>query len=229
MGKCYTVKTRMRVVAALIAATTLIRGFGIYSCKVLVQATSSDCPARGNQRHPRSCQRRHKACIVVTMPDSRHTQHGIGAKLKGVGKVVGGGIGCAEWSQAPARLDQLQNGRSVVLGVINEVLLGERRNYDSRHARAGTPLVNYRRSHVVPETAEPVEKVALVAGIHMISVFSRSTGKGVAQWVGKSGISNTRCMKIQIGILWPILAVIAAPFGSGLRPQPLLESSRLRF
>ena len=55
--------------------------------------------------------------------------------------------------EVPALLDELQDGRRVVLGVVDEALLGERRDDDRRHARARAPLVDHRRRDVVPAAA----------------------------------------------------------------------------
>src|SRR5688572_25527573 len=75
------------------------------------------------------------------------------SELKGVGEVVGAPVALFEWRQTPARLDEFEDGDRLVLGVVDEPLLRERRDDDRRNPLPRPPTVNDRRGDVIPAPA----------------------------------------------------------------------------
>src|SRR5688572_4917439 len=72
---------------------------------------------------------------------------------EGVAEIVGGRVARAERLQIVALLDEFQDGARVVLRVVDEALLGEWRDDERRHARAGAPFVDLGRRHMIPGPA----------------------------------------------------------------------------
>src|SRR5580704_17127943 len=59
-------------------------------------------------------------------------------------------IAIAEWCQVPTRLDQFEDRRGVVRGVIDEMPLREWRNNDRWHARSSPPSIDLWARDMVP-------------------------------------------------------------------------------
>ncbi len=74
-------------------------------------------------------------------------------KIKRSGHISRSSVARAERLQAKPCLDQLQNRRRVVLGVIDKALLGKRPDHKRRNARTWSPAVDFGRRDMIPQPA----------------------------------------------------------------------------
>src|SRR5262249_53138395 len=75
---------------------------------------------------------------------------GRAAEVEGVEEIVSAGVAGGEGGEVPAPLDELEDRGGVVLGVVDEALLGGGGDDDGGDAQAGAPAVDHRRGDVVP-------------------------------------------------------------------------------